>query len=240
MHHKLYSLFRVALVVFLAHGVTACASIVSGTDQTITLNTNPPDAQCKLERNGKMIGQVPNTPGGILIEKTKHDIKVVCSKEGYDEATGFLKSEIEGSTWGNIILGGGIGWAIDSARGADNRYEDYITITLVKSDVAAASSCPMLQLETAMMVALDNNQSEKKNEKLGRHEIIFGRFQNKPGMIRDGFLRYSYNNERDFGIGQECSPLEHMRAAEKALPLSQQPTYPEADTPPYAVEAAKH
>ena len=29
-----------------------------------------------------------------------------------------------------IILGGGIGWAIDSARGADNKYDSPINITL--------------------------------------------------------------------------------------------------------------
>ncbi|MGE0424964.1 MAG: SHOCT domain-containing protein, partial [Reyranellaceae bacterium] len=29
-----------------------------------------------------------------------------------------------------IILGGGIGWAIDSASGADNKYQEVTTVTL--------------------------------------------------------------------------------------------------------------
>jgi len=37
----------------------------------------------------------------------------------------------------NIILGGGIGWAIDSASGADNKYESPITITLVPQQTSA-------------------------------------------------------------------------------------------------------
>ncbi|MFN4088863.1 MAG: hypothetical protein ACK4QW_07435 [Alphaproteobacteria bacterium] len=32
---------------------------------------------------------------------------------------------------GNIILGGGIGWAIDSASGADNKYTSPVNMTLV-------------------------------------------------------------------------------------------------------------
>lgn len=36
-----------------------------------------------------------------------------------------------GATFGNIVLGGGIGWAIDSASGADNKYTSPVNITLV-------------------------------------------------------------------------------------------------------------
>ena len=91
---------------------------------------NPPGAVCNLSQNNRNIGQVV-TPGGVTVEKTKHDIQVTCTKEGYQTATGYLDSETEGSTWGNILLGGGIGWAVDSASGSDNDYPDYITVTLV-------------------------------------------------------------------------------------------------------------
>ena len=85
---------------------------------------------CNLSQNNRNIGQVV-TPGGVTVEKTKHDIQVTCTKEGYQPATGYLDSETEGSTWGNILLGGGIGWAVDSASGSDDDYPDYITVTLV-------------------------------------------------------------------------------------------------------------
>jgi len=109
---------------------SACSSVIDGTSQTLTFESNPTGADCSLERNGVAIGNV-KTPGGIVVQKTKHNIKVTCQKEGYQEATAHLKSGVAGATFGNIILGGGIGWAIDSASGADNKYDEITTITLV-------------------------------------------------------------------------------------------------------------
>jgi hypothetical protein len=109
----------------------SCASIVEGTTQTLTFNTNPPGANCALTRNGLPIGNL-TTPGGIVVEKTKHNIEVACTKQGYDDSKTTIKSGASGATVGNIILGGGIGWAIDSASGADNKYNEINDITLSK------------------------------------------------------------------------------------------------------------
>jgi hypothetical protein len=110
--------------------VQGCASILEGTDQTITVETSPSGANCRFYRQGMVVAQVIS-PGGAVVEKTKHDMRVECEKEGYETAKANLESGIEGATWGNIILGGGIGWAIDSAAGADNKYPEYVNISLV-------------------------------------------------------------------------------------------------------------
>lgn len=109
---------------------TACASVIDGTSQEITFYSNPPEAECELERDSRPLGRVV-TPGTVTVKKTKHDIKVTCRKEGYQDAQAFLDSKIQDATWGNIILGGGIGWAIDSASGADNKYDKSLTVTLI-------------------------------------------------------------------------------------------------------------
>jgi hypothetical protein len=67
-----------------------------------------------------------------VVQKTKHDIFVECSKKGYQTAKFINESGVEGATFGNIVLGGGIGWAIDSAAGADNKYTEIMNITLTK------------------------------------------------------------------------------------------------------------
>ena len=107
-----------------------CASTLEGTSQEISIATNPPGAECQMEREGDVIASF-KTPGGTVVKKTKHDIDVTCTKVGYQDATGFLESGIESATFGNIILGGGIGWLIDSASGADNKYPTKITISMV-------------------------------------------------------------------------------------------------------------
>lgn len=128
---------RVLLLAAIAAAVSGCSSVVEGTSQTLSFESNPPGANCALERNNVPIGNV-TTPGGVVVQKTKHNILVTCKKDGYQEAKTTLKSEVAGATFGNIILGGGIGWAIDSASGADNKYNSITTVSLVPLDKAVA------------------------------------------------------------------------------------------------------
>ena len=109
----------------------ACSTIIEGRSQQIAVNTNPAGADCGLYRQGLRIATVQNAPGSTLVEKTKHDIWVVCVKQGYQQATYFNHSGAAGATFGNIILGGGIGWIVDSATGSDNKYDSPVNITLV-------------------------------------------------------------------------------------------------------------
>lgn len=130
-------------VAFTASCVAGCSSVIEGTSQEILVNTNPPGANCQFLREGNVIASVPATPGGVTIKKTKHDITLKCNKQGYQEATYLNHSGAAGATFGNIVLGGGIGWAIDSASGADNKYDGVVNMTLVPADadkVAAASA----------------------------------------------------------------------------------------------------
>lgn len=118
----------------------SCASIMSGTSQTIKVTSTPPGAACTLNRKETSEGEeveiasVDPTPGEAHISKTKYPITVQCSKPGHFDATSHLESGNEGSTLGNILLGGGIGWAVDSARGADNKYAEFVNVILTKEE----------------------------------------------------------------------------------------------------------
>ena len=114
--------------------LSGCSCIIEGTTQELMVNTNPPGADCGFEREGLNIARVSPTPGAATIKKTKHDITVRCNKEGYQEATYLNHSGSAGATWGNIVAGGGIGWAVDSAAGADNKYDSPVNITLVPEE----------------------------------------------------------------------------------------------------------
>lgn len=118
--------------------LSACSTISDGTTQEIVINTNPEGANCALMREGVAVARVNPTPGAATIQKTKHDITVVCTKSGFQQATFMNKSGVASNTFGNIILGGGIGWAIDSATGADNKYESPVNVTLIPEGTAPA------------------------------------------------------------------------------------------------------
>ena len=111
--------------------LAACSSIVDGHSQTLTFHSNPTGAECTLNRNGAPIGIV-TTPGQFRVDKTKYDIHVVCKKDGFEDTPHFIKSDVAGATFGNIILGGGIGWIVDSATGADNKYQEMNVVTLIE------------------------------------------------------------------------------------------------------------
>ena len=119
--------------------LAGCSSITQGTTQNITVNTNPTGASCVLQRQGQEIGQVANTPGTVNVEKTKHDITIRCDKPGYQTATYINDSGWESGSGAagialDVILTAGISSAVDSATGADNRYESPVNMTLLPAN----------------------------------------------------------------------------------------------------------
>ena len=116
--------------------LSGCSTIIEGTSQDISVNTEPPGADCMLNREGGMIARVNPTPGVANVKRTKYDITIVCKKDGYAEATYLNHSGIESQAAGAIVVGvfslglGLISWGVDSASGADNKYTSPVKITL--------------------------------------------------------------------------------------------------------------
>ena len=54
------------------------------------------------------------TPGSLSIKRGRDPITVDCTKEGYEDARTIMNAQAEKATYGNAILGGVIGMAIDS------------------------------------------------------------------------------------------------------------------------------
>lgn len=123
------SVFRVfCLISLMALG--ACSTITKGQDQTLTIITDPAGATCSLTRRGTTVGAASRTPASIVLEKSKDDVSVLCEKEDHFDGAATLASSFEGMTFGNIILGGIIGIAVDAASGAMHRFPSSITIFL--------------------------------------------------------------------------------------------------------------
>ncbi|NOZ66536.1 MAG: hypothetical protein GXP00_08615 [Alphaproteobacteria bacterium] len=157
-------IFLLPAITFLTSG---CASIMSGTDQDIAIHTNPEGAECILTRENQQLRKV-TTPDNVRVSKLKHDIYVKCSMEGFHDSTAHVNSGTQGSTFGNILLGGGIGWAIDSARGADNKYADVVTVTMVPLTQVAPESIVVgadgTMLKKSEADALKAEEIKKKKE----------------------------------------------------------------------------
>lgn len=133
----------------LACALSGCATVFEGTHQVITVNTNPVGANCTLNRNPEgVIGRINSTPASISIRKTKYDVTIKCYKPGYQEATYLNHSGAALATFGDAVLGGATAWAVDSAIGADNKYDGTVNVSLVPATRAFVPR-PRAQLEPA-------------------------------------------------------------------------------------------
>jgi len=117
----------------------ACSTIVEGTDQPVTIITQPAGAVCELERGGVSIAVVDPTPGTVQIDKSQDNIAILCTREEHQDSHAALSSTFQSTTFGNILLGGFIGVAIDASSGAMNKYPDSITIVMVPESFASAA-----------------------------------------------------------------------------------------------------
>ena len=125
-----------------ALSLAGCSAIRTDPTQKISLATNPGGANCELSREGKVVGAVNPTPGDIVVDRNKHEMSVLCKKDGYQDASGTVKSGIAGTVFWNVLAMDPIGIAVDAATGADNSYSGSTTITLVPIDDLTSPASP--------------------------------------------------------------------------------------------------
>lgn len=128
-------MYRYILVVALATALSGCATVFEGLHQNISVATSPGNATCDFERQGQSIGTISSTPGTLIVRKDKHDILIKCTKPGYVEAE-FLNhsgttATIAANVAADLLLTWGVSSVVDSADGADNKYESAVNIILM-------------------------------------------------------------------------------------------------------------
>ena len=124
-------MFRILLILVASIILTSCASTMSGSSQNITVTSNVQGATCTLS-NDKGSWTL-STPGSAVITSSRVNLALTCIKEGYINGVASLPSKHKDSaTWGNVILGGGIGYIIDRKSGAAFIYPQQVTVNLAK------------------------------------------------------------------------------------------------------------
>src|SRR5687768_15724239 len=109
------SFFRFISVPVVGLLLSGCSTILEGTSQEIAIASSPPGANCVGDRVGERVIAVAQTPQTVTVRKTKENILLTCSLAGHHQSTQYLNSGIATGTFGNIIMGGVVGWGIDSA-----------------------------------------------------------------------------------------------------------------------------
>lgn len=121
---------RLLLVFLFVLCLPACATVVEGTSQTVMVSTTPAGAACSVEREGVQIGALRATPEAIRVERSKNSFSVHCSRPGYQDAAATGIPHFNGMTFGNVLVGGLVGMAVDLATGANFTYPSDLRLDL--------------------------------------------------------------------------------------------------------------
>ena len=92
-----------------------CATVLSGTNVDYAVKTDPAGAQVKFTT-----GATCTSPCLIAL-KRKSDQRVDIAIAGYKPTYVLVQSKLAGGSFGNILLGGGVGAVVDGTNGASNR-----------------------------------------------------------------------------------------------------------------------
>jgi hypothetical protein len=106
----------IALVLASTAFVSGCSTIVNGSRQSITVDSNVKGAEVLI--NQVVVGQTPfvgQAPRGPAPQ-------ITVRKQGYESKTVVADTGFEPIFWGNIIIGGVIGSTTDAASGSMYKY----------------------------------------------------------------------------------------------------------------------
>lgn len=101
-----------ACILTLLLALSGCATIITGTHQTVYFKSNPPGADIAID--GQAVGKAPMQTSLSRGGSYKVDFKL----EGYEPAT--IQTDFTFNWWmvGNVIFGGLIGIIVDFVSGA--------------------------------------------------------------------------------------------------------------------------
>jgi len=113
--------------------LSGCASIVDGTNQSLSVATTSPrgdvsGASCALSSNkGTWFVE---TPGTVTVHRGYDPLNIKCTKDGYQPAIQTAQSSTKPMAFGNVVFGGVIGAGVDMGTGAAYDYPQMVTVMM--------------------------------------------------------------------------------------------------------------
>lgn len=134
--------YKLLLAAAAAVSLSACSTVVNGSNQLVKFNTGDvTGADCTATGGSDFaVNESFVTPAEVKIPRSKKALKIECNKAGYETANKTVTGKVEGSTAGNIILGGGIGVGVDALTGAIYKYPGTVVIPMSRVGMVAGDS----------------------------------------------------------------------------------------------------
>lgn len=116
----------IALLCFVPGG---CASITTGSSETIAITTAPvTGASCLVTGAGG--SRNVTTPGTVEVERSVKSLTVACTKPGYRDAAETIPPRLQPLSIASIVFAGPVGLFVDTQTGAINRYPDSLSVPM--------------------------------------------------------------------------------------------------------------
>lgn len=123
--------------------VAGCATMLDGTGQSILVEARSggapvSGARCVLRNDG---GEAwLTTPGSATVPADRSDLKVLCTRSGFEDRDASAVSEVKPEVLGNLLVGGLIGFGVDHFGGAGYQYPSRIVVEMSPRPAALAAS----------------------------------------------------------------------------------------------------
>jgi len=119
---------------------SGCATVVhGGNQQLVGIASNPSGAQVTVDDQDR-----GTTPLSLKLERDKPHT-IVVKKTGYEDGSAATVPTISGWIWGNILLGGLIGLAVDFISGsAYNVSPETLSVSLTRTVAPVAQAAPVV------------------------------------------------------------------------------------------------
>lgn len=162
------SLSKKVIVVAVTCGLSACASIVGGRYQPVSVDARAGDqsivgADCTLTNDRGQVHVI--TPGTVMVHRASAPLSINCEKSGANVGEQSLPSHIRPMVWGNIVFGGLIGIIVDFSDGAAHHYPQMVT---VMSQMASTAGEPSTGATTAMPAAGQSGGLASMDPRIGK------------------------------------------------------------------------
>ncbi len=110
----------------MAERVSSVTSAVLNPNETLSLETDPPGAECRVLRGSEDLGKL-STPAQIEVTPSQDDILVVCEKPHYQTAAAVLHAETGQAP---PLTGPTAGWPSDMRQPPHYRYQPLVRLQL--------------------------------------------------------------------------------------------------------------
>jgi hypothetical protein len=146
---------KTIIVVAVLAAMTGCASISGERMQPINVKTVHDNVEvagigCTLTNDAG--SWFLTSPGSVTVHKSTGDLAIDCKKDTF-AGNQTLVSKANGAVWGNVLLGGGIGYIVDRNTGAGFNYPGSTTVMLRRIGGALPPGEPVAAVVAPVEVA---------------------------------------------------------------------------------------